>query len=174
MRKVIYYSKVLRAACYSSASGSARSGACDPAVFSPEKISPDSLAAGREHAGWDVCFLQLPFVSLTFPPLAFFFFVFCLIYFHLFIFLYFSDLFSSISLLVCHASAPCPAVEGCRLGPSSVSDKVGLQLAAYNTRSPSHPGLVTPSSAHLLLQSQHRARAEWLQLKNQHLKVKLI
>lgn len=62
-RKVIYYSKVLRAASYSEASRSARSGACDPTVFPPEKISPDSLAAGREHAGWDVCFLRLLFVS---------------------------------------------------------------------------------------------------------------
>lgn len=64
MRKVIYYSKVLRAASYSAPSRCARSGACDPAVFPPEKISPDSLAAGREHAGWDDCFLQLLFVPL--------------------------------------------------------------------------------------------------------------
>lgn len=86
-----------------------------------------------------------------------------------------SDFFSSVCfffLLLLFplrgASAPCPAVEGCRLGPSSVSDKVGLQPAACPTRGPSPPGLVTPSSAPLLPQCQRRAQAGLSQLEDQH------
>lgn len=51
---------------------------------------------------------------------------------------------TSLLLLSCHnLSAPYPAVEESRLGPSSVSDKVALQLAACPTRGPSLPGLAT-------------------------------
>lgn len=185
-RKVIYYSKVLRAASYSAASLSARSGTCDPTVFPPEKISPDSLAAGREHAGWDVCFLQLLFVSATFPPPTFplllcsplwwwFRSVWSVsTYSHSCTSLWFLLICLLLLFLAFDASAPCPAAEGCRLGLSSVSDKVGLQPAACPTSGPSPPGLVTPSSALLRLQSQHRTRAGWLQLEDQRWRVKFI
>lgn len=54
------------------------------------------------------------------------------------------------SLSGLRVSAPCPAVEESRLGPSSVSGKVALQLAACHTRGLSLRGRATHTSAPLL------------------------
>lgn len=120
--------------------------------------------------------LHQPFLSLLCT--LFLKMIFRLISFHLFIFLYallisshpsfFPSFFASLFCCLCVvASALCPAVEGCRLAPSSVSDKVGLQAAACPTRGPSPPGLVTPSSALLLPQSQCRTQDGLSQLADQ-------
>lgn len=53
-----------------------------------------------------------------------------------------SSIFSAFFLL----SAPCPVAGGSRLGPSSVSGKVTLQLAARSIRGRSLPGRATLTS----------------------------
>lgn len=165
-------------------------------MFSPEKISPDSLLEGEYMLdGMFVFFISSlslhrlfppPFplpplrflwwfcfsprltvwspspIYISVPPSDFFSSVF-------FSFLFFRSLCRF--LFTTGASAPCPVAEGSRLGPSSVSDKVALQLAACPIRDPSLPGRVTPSSALPLPRPQHRALAALSQLEDQHWKV---
>lgn len=82
-------------------------------------------------------------------------------------------LFVSDSLLILSCrrlSAPCPVAVESRLGPSSVSGKVALQLAACPTRGLSLPGLATHTSAPPLPRLRHSAPAG-SQLLDRHSKV---
>lgn len=172
--------KVWRAASCSTVSYSASSQACDPCMFSPEKISPDSLLGGKYMQDgmfvFFICSLSLHRLflhpSLPPPPLWFYDESFSSLHFSvwspppIYICVPFSDflfcssfyLFStSLLFLSCHnLSAPYPVVEESRLGPSSVSGKVALQLAACPTRGPSLPGLVTHNSVLLRPQPQRK------------------
>lgn len=149
---------------------------------------------GRQvHAGWDVflicslslCGLSPPSVPL--PPLLLLWRLFSLHAFQRFIsfsYLYpctpshfspsnsaFPFVFVSLLCLPCLClSALCPVAEGFRLGPSSVSGKVALQLAACPIRGLSLLGHVTHTSAPPLPLLQHNALAG-SQLLDRHLKV---
>lgn len=149
-------------------------------MFSPEKISPDSLLEGKYMQDgmfvFFICSLSLhrlflhpslpppllcDFMMNPFPP--------CTLVLHLlhlfisvclFLTSYSALLFILTSLLFpscCNLSALYPVVEESRLGLSSVSGKVALQLAACPTRGPSLPGLVTRNSVLLRPQPQHKA-----------------
>lgn len=182
--------RVLRAASYSAVSYSAWSRACDLCMFSPEKISPDSLLEGEYMLDgmfvFFICSLSPHRLFLhPFPSLL------CAFNDDSFFALRFSAwspspiyipapssshsalrfVSVSVSFLSCHrVSALYPVAGESRLGPSSVSGKVGPQLAACPTRGPSLPGLATHSSAPLPPRPQHKA-LEGSQLSDQHWKV---
>lgn len=172
--------KVLRATSYSTVSYSAWSRACDPCMSPPEKISPDSLLEGKYMLYgmfvFFICSLSLHRLFLhAFPSFL------SSVYDDSFSSVRFSIwssspiynavptplisllsnstlLFNPVFLLLFVSrlrgfclSAPCPVAEGSRLGPSSVSGKVALQLAACPTIGPSPPGRAIHTSAPLLL-----------------------
>lgn len=124
------------------------STSCDSCMFPPEMISPDSSLQGmfvfficslyhyRDflHAPPPVPFMMIPHFS-KFDLLL----LFILPNYFLVIL---SSIFSAFFLL----SAPCPVAGGSRLGPSSVSGKVTLQLAARSIRGRSLPGRATLTS----------------------------
>ncbi len=187
--------KVLRATSYSTVAYSAWSRACDPCMFAPEKISPDSLLEGEYMLDgmfvFFICSLSLHRLFLhPFPSLLCSFYddsIFSLSFSvwspsPIYMSVPSSDfspshsalLFVSVSLLLLshhRVSALCPVGEESRLGPSSVSGKVALQLAACLTRGPSLLGLATHTSAPLLLRLWHTTPA-MSQLLDQQWKVK--
>lgn len=160
----------------SSSYSTSWSAACDSCMFPPEKISPDSSLEGMFV--FFICSLYHYRVFL--PPLFFlwwFLILQCLISLS---YLYLStvsylfphhSVFHFLSFLC--LSALCPAAGGSRLGPSSVSGKVTLQLAARSIRGRSLPGRVTLTSVPSLSLLQHYATAG-SQMLDWHWKVKIL
>lgn len=135
-------------------------------MFPPDKISPDSSLQGMFV--FFICsmcrygvFLH-PFTSLRG------FLILLIPYSYLYLctpsftpvslLLILSFICSSLLFLL-YLSALCPAVEGSRLDPSSVSGKVTLHLAACPIRGPSLPGRATLTSVPPPFLLQHYAPA---------------